>query len=193
MNELSRCGWGAHEAMLEYHDTEWGVPVYDDRRIFEFLTLESAQAGLSWLTILKRREGYRKCFAGFAPEKVARMTQKDAERLLQDTSIIRNRKKIEAAINNARCFCELAAKHGSFSAYIWSFVDGRPIQNAWQSMQELPASTPLSELISKELKKNGFSFLGPTVIYAHMQAAGMVNDHLVSCFRHAEIRAMSGA
>ncbi len=189
--EISRCHWATKAIEHEYHDTEWGVPLYDDQLIFEFLTLESAQAGLSWLTILQRREGYRKCFYNFMPEKVAAMGQKDVESLMLDASIIRNRKKIESAISNARCFCELAAKHGTFSKYIWGFVDGRPIQNAWKTMGEVPPLTPLAERIAKELKKEGFKFLGPTVMYAHMQAAGMVNDHMVSCFRYEEVKALA--
>ncbi|MDL2285137.1 DNA-3-methyladenine glycosylase I [Desulfovibrio sp. OttesenSCG-928-F07] len=189
--ETKRCTWATKGIMQVYHDTEWGVPVYDDKRIFEFLTLESAQAGLSWLTILNRREGYRNCFCNFDPLKVAAMGADDVERLMQDSSIIRNRKKIESAISNARIFCEMAAKHGTFSSYIWDFVDGKPLQNKWKKMEEVPALTPLAEKIAKELKKHGFKFLGPTVMYAHMQAGGMVNDHLVSCFRHAEVKKLS--
>lgn len=188
MNTLPRCPWALHhELETAYHDTEWGVPVHSEQGQFEFLTLEAAQAGLSWLTVLKKREGYARCFAGFNPEKVALFNAQDVERLLQDPGIVRNRLKIEAAINNARLFLELAAKHGSFANYMWNFVDGRPICNAWKSQSEIPASTPLSDLIAKELKKQGFKFLGSTIIYAHMQATGMVNDHLTSCFRYAEL------
>lgn len=188
MPEVTRCAWAARTPLeVTYHDTEWGVPQKDDRVQFEFLVLEAAQAGLSWSTVLAKREGYRRCFANFDPEAVVRFTQKDVERLMLDASIIRNRKKIECAISNARCFLELAAKHGSFSNYIWNFVDGIPIQGNRQSMAEVPATTPLSDTISKELKRLGFKFLGSTVLYAHMQATGLVNDHLVSCFRHKEL------
>jgi len=186
-----RCPWTLAAGYdTRYHDEEWGVPCFDDAGQFEFLVLESAQAGLSWLTILNKREGYRRCFANFDPEKVARFTEKDVERLLVDSSIIRNRKKIESAIKNARLFLELAAKHGSFSRYIWSFVDGRSVKNAWKKVEDVPAVTPVAEKMAREMKKMGFGFLGPTVLYAHMQATGMVNDHLVSCFRHAEIDAL---
>lgn len=189
MNTLPRCPWALHhELETTYHDTEWGVPVYNDQGQFEFLTLEAAQAGLSWLTILKKRPGYARCFAGFDPEKVALFTTQDVARLLQDSGIVRNRLKIEAAINNARLFLELAAKHGTFANYIWNFVDGRPIQNAWKTQNQIPASTPLSDLIAKELKKQGFKFLGSTIIYAHLQATGMVNDHLTSCWLYAELK-----
>ena len=189
MNTRTRCPWALHSDLEKvYHDEEWGVPCYDDRKIFSFLILEAAQAGLSWLTILRKREGYRRCFADFSPEAVAAFTPNDVEGILGDASIVRNRKKIEAAVNNARIFCELAARHGSFSRFIWDFVDGRPIQNAWKEAAEVPPLTPLSERMAREFKKLGFAFLGPTVIYAHMQATGMVNDHLVSCFRHREVR-----
>lgn len=170
-----------------YHDKEWGVPRRDDAGQFEFLVLETAQAGLSWATILRKREGYRRAFAGFDPEKVARFTEKDVERLLGDPGIVRNRRKIESAINNARCFLEVAAGRGSFSGYLWNFVDGRPLVNRWRDMSEIPPRTPLSETMARELKRLGFTFLGPTVLYAHMQATGLVNDHLVSCFRHGEV------
>ncbi len=186
---LVRCPWSMkHGEEIKYHDEEWGVPRYDDAGQFEFLTLEAAQAGLSWRTILLRRDGYRRAFADFDPVAVAEFGKKDVERLLGNTGIIRNRKKIESAISNARCFLEVAARHGSFSAWLWNFVDGRPIQNVWQTAGELPAVTPLSELIAKDLKKLGFSFLGPTVVYAHLQATGLVNDHLVRCFRHVEVQ-----
>ena len=186
-----RCPWSTASALESaYHDSEWGVPCKSDAGQFEFLVLESAQAGLSWVTILKKREGYRRCFAGFDPSTVAAFTPQDVERLLLDASIVRNRKKIEAAVTNARVFLELAARHGSFSRYIWNFVDGKPIVNAWKTQREVPPTTTLAETIAKELKKKGFRFLGPTVLYAHMQATGMVNDHLVSCFRYEEIRQM---
>jgi len=184
-----RCPWATAGALeRSYHDAEWGVPCKNDAGQFEFLVLESAQAGLSWATILKKRAGYRRCFANFNPSAVAAFTQQDVERLLSDASIVRNRKKIEAAVTNARVFLELAAKHGSFSRYIWDFVGGRPLVNAWKTQQEVPPTTPLAATIAKELNKQGFRFLGPTVLYAHMQATGMVNDHLVSCFRYEEIR-----
>lgn len=183
-----RCGWcGDTEIYQHYHDTEWGVPCRDDKVLFEFLILESAQAGLSWLTVLKKRENYRKAFAGFDPQKVARFNSRSIERLLGDSGIIRNRQKIEAAINNARKFIDVQEKFGSFSNYIWAFVDDEPIVNRWQALAELPASTPLSDKISKEMKQRGFKFFGSTICYAHMQATGMVNDHLVDCFRHGEV------
>ena len=190
MTKPVRCPWSLRSDIeIVYHDQEWGAPRRDDRGQFEFLILESAQAGLSWTTILRKREGYRKAFAGFDPVKVAAFGPADVERLMADSGIVRNRKKIEAAIGNARLFLELAAKHGSFSNYIWNFVDGRPLVNHWREMGEVPATTPLSDAIAKECKKLGFKFLGSTVLYAHMQATGMVNDHLVSCFRHAELAA----
>lgn len=183
-----RCPWcQGHDLYLKYHDEEWGVPVYDDQKIFEFLVLESAQAGLSWLTILKRREGYRQAFAGFNPVVVAEFGPEKIEELMNDVRIIRNRRKIEATINNARCFLKVQSEFVTFSRYIWSFVNGQPVQNQYSALHEIPAKTELSEQLSKDLKKRGFGFLGPTVIYAHMQATGMVNDHLVSCFRHREL------
>ena len=189
IDPLPRCPWSTAGALESaYHDTEWGVPCMHDAGQFEFLVLESAQAGLSWATILKKREGYRRCFASFDPRAVAAFTLRDVEALLSDASIVRNRKKIEAAVANARFFLELAAKHGSFSRYIWEFVDGRPIVNAWKTQREVPPTTPLAETIARELKRLGFRFLGPTVLYAHMQATGMVNDHLISCFRYEEIK-----
>lgn len=191
MTDKSRCPWCLKSALeQDYHDREWGRPRYDDAGQFEFLTLEAAQAGLSWLTVLKKRSGYRAAFAGFDPQKVAQFTEKDVAALVSDPSIIRNRKKIESAIGNARLFLELAARHGSFSAWIWSFVDGRPLVNNWKEMAQIPATTPLSDTVSRELKRLGFRFLGSTVVYAHMQATGLVNDHLQSCFRHAEIRSL---
>lgn len=186
--ELVRCPWClAGELEMRYHDEEWGVPRHDDKGQFEFLVLESAQAGLSWSTILRKREGYRRCFAQFDPEKVAAFTESDVERLLQDASIIRNRLKIQSAISNARLFLDIAAKHGSFSSFIWDFVDGKPIRNNWREQSELPATTPLSDAMAKEFKRLGFKFLGSTVLYAHMQATGMVNDHLTSCFRYKQV------
>lgn len=186
--EIKRCGWaGDSEIYQRYHDEEWGVPVYDDRKLFEFLILESAQAGLSWITILKRREGYRRAFANFDPQLVAVFDANKVEELMLDTGIIRNRMKIESAISNAVAFIKVQEEFGSFSNYIWNFTGGKPIVNAFESLSELPAKTDLSEKIAKDLKKRGFRFLGPTVIYAHMQATGMINDHLVSCFRYHEI------
>jgi DNA-3-methyladenine glycosylase I len=181
-----RCDWGARadELMIAYHDQEWGVPVHDDRKQFEFLTLESAQAGLSWSTVLRKRENYRKAFAEFDPEKVARFTDKRIERLLADPGIIRNRLKVTAAVTNARCFLKVRDEFGTFDSYIWRFVDGRPIQNRVARMKEMPATSTESDALSKDLKQRGFKFVGSTIIYAHMQAVGMVNDHLVTCFRH---------
>ena len=186
---MKRCPWaeGAPELTL-YHDTEWGVPVRDDRKHFEFLVLESAQAGLSWLTILRRREGYRAAFADFDPEWVARYGEAEVERLMGDASIIRNQKKIRAAIGNARAFLAVQEEFGSFDAYLWGFTGGETVVNAWRTQEELPASTPLSEALSKDMKRRGFAFLGPTVLYSHMQAVGLVNDHLAECFRHKEVQ-----
>jgi DNA-3-methyladenine glycosylase I len=185
----SRCDWARKsELEIRYHDEEWGVPRRDDLGQFEFLVLESAQAGLSWNTILKKRAGYRRAFAGFDPQRVAAFTKEDVERLMQDAAIVRNRKKIESAIGNARLFLEIAARHGSFSTWLWNFVEGKPIQNAWKTMREVPATSPISDTIAREMKKRGFCFMGSTIVYAHMQATGLVNDHLVSCFRHAEVR-----
>ncbi|NGP53480.1 DNA-3-methyladenine glycosylase I [Thioalkalivibrio sp. XN8] len=183
-----RCDWclGVSDAYQAYHDQEWGTPVTDDRGQFEFLVLESAQAGLSWATVLHKREGYRRAFAAFDPERVARFNRRSVARLVGDPGIIRNRQKIEAAIGNARAFLELQARHGSFSAWLWRFVDGRPVVNRWREMSEVPATTPLSDCVSKELKTLGFRFVGSTIVYAHLQATGLVNDHLVSCYRHAE-------
>jgi DNA-3-methyladenine glycosylase I len=184
-----RCPWGesGDEAYRRYHDDEWGVPVRDDRRLFEFLVLESAQAGLAWSTILNKRDGYARAFAGFDPERVARFNRRSVERLLGDAGIVRNRLKIESAISNARRFLELQADCGSFADYLWSFVDGRPVQSRWRTQAEVPASTPLSDAVSRDLKARGFKFVGTTIVYAHLQATGLVNDHLVSCFRHREV------
>ena len=186
---LSRCGWCGDDALyVRYHDTEWGVPLKDDRALFEFLVLEGAQAGLAWITVLRKREGYRTAFDDFDPAKVARYSDAKLERLLQNPGIIRNRLKIKSARRNAQAFLAVQEEWGSFSDYIWNFVDGRPIQNRWRSLAEVPASTALSDSISKDLRKRGFNFVGSTIVYAHMQATGMVNDHLVDCFRHEECR-----
>ena len=186
-----RCPWAETDPLyLPYHDEEWGVPVHDDRKLFEFLTLESAQAGLSWITVLRKRENYKKAFAGFDPYKVAAFTEKRVERLLQNPGIVRNRLKIAAAIHNAACFIKVQEEFGSFDAYSWRFVDGKPLVNARRSLNELPAVTPESDRFSKDLKKRGFKFVGSTIVYAHMQACGMVNDHLVDCFRYRQLRAL---
>ena len=183
-----RCEWGdSSDIYRKYHDEEWGVPVHDDLKMFEFLVLESAQAGLSWITILKRREGYRKAFAGFDPEKVALFNETKVEELMQDTGIIRNRKKIESTITNARVFLKVQSEFGSFCNYIWSFTGGKPIVNHWEKLSEMPAQNELSVAISRDMKKRGFSFLGPVVIYSHLQATGIVNDHLTYCFRYGEL------
>jgi DNA-3-methyladenine glycosylase I len=172
---------------VAYHDEEWGVPVFDDRVLFEFLILEGAQAGLSWSTILNKREGYRRLYDGFDVEKVARYDDEKVADLLSDSAIVRNRAKVAASIRNARAFLDVQAEFGSFADYIWRFTDGSPIRNAWRTLEEIPAATPLAETISKDLKGRGFSFVGPTIVYAHMQATGMVNDHLVGCFRYTEV------
>jgi DNA-3-methyladenine glycosylase I len=183
-----RCPWCAGDPLyIRYHDGEWGVPVHDELRHFEFLILEGAQAGLSWLTVLKKREAYRSAFSGFDPQKVSRYSDKKIEELLGDSGIIRNRRKIQSAVKNARCFLDIQKEAGSFDAYIWSFTGGAPIINSFRTLEEIPAQTALSAEISKDLKKRGFSFVGPTIIYAHMQAIGMVNDHLISCFRYQEL------
>ncbi|WP_319202562.1 DNA-3-methyladenine glycosylase I [uncultured Ilyobacter sp.] len=183
-----RCSWcGDDPLYIKYHDEEWGVPVYDDRIHFEFLVLESAQAGLSWHTVLKKRENYRKAYRGFDPEVVAKFDQKTIEELMQNKGIIRNRKKIEASVNNAKVFLEIQKEFGSFSNYIWSFVGGKQIVSSYESIEELPAKTSLSEELAKDMKKRGFKFLGPVILYSHMQATGLVNDHIVSCFRYKEV------
>jgi DNA-3-methyladenine glycosylase I len=188
-----RCGWavGGNELYHEYHDLEWGVPVRDDRRHFEFLVLEAAQAGLSWSTVLNKRIGYRRAFADFDPLRVARLNSRSVARLLNNPGIIRNRLKIEAAIHNARRFLEVQEKFGSFDRYVWPFVGGAPIQHGYRRTRQVPATTRESDALSKDLKQRGFRFVGSTVIYAHMQAVGMVNDHLVDCFRHPECAALS--
>jgi DNA-3-methyladenine glycosylase I len=194
VDRRKRCGWSLDVSDLytRYHDEEWGVPVRDDRLQFEFLILEGAQAGLAWSTILNKREGYRRAFAGFDPAKIARFGARDVKRLMADSAIVRNRLKIEAAIGNARSYLELKARRGSFSDYLWEFVGGRPIQNRRRAMGDVPATSPESDALSKDLKQLGFRFVGSTIVYAHMQATGMVNDHLVSCFRHRECAALAG-
>ena len=189
-----RCPWaGSDSAYLAYHDDEWGVPVHDDRRLFEMLILEGAQAGLSWRTILKKRENYRKAFDGFDCRKVARYGEREIRRLLADAGIVRNRLKIEAAIRNARGTLAIQEEFGALAAYLWRFVDGRPLQNEWKSMAELPARTEVSDALGKELKRRGFNFVGSTICYAFMQAVGMVNDHLTDCYRYAEVRRLDSS
>jgi len=185
---MKRCDW-ANRSELEqsYHDHEWGVEIHDDRTLFEFLVLEGAQAGLSWSTILRKREGYRRAFDNFDARKISNYSEKTVSRLLANPGIIRNRLKINAAITNARAFLQVQKEFGSFDRYIWQFVNGRPIRNSWRTMTDIPASTPESEDMSKDLKKRGFKFVGPTICYAFMQAVGMVNDHVVDCFRHKEL------
>jgi DNA-3-methyladenine glycosylase I len=188
-NAKHRCPWClGSEQYLRYHDEEWGVPVHDDRVLFEFLILEGAQAGLSWSTILNKRENYRKAFAGFDPAKVARFGAREARKLMADAGIVRNRLKIASAIGNARAFLEVRREFGSFDAYLWDFVDGRPLQSLRRRMKEVPASTPLSDAIGKDLKRRGFRFVGSTIVYAFMQAVGMVNDHLMNCFRREQLQ-----
>jgi DNA-3-methyladenine glycosylase I len=191
-SELKRCTWPlkGNALYLTYHDTEWGVPAWDDRTQFEFLILEGAQAGLSWSTILNKREGYRAAFAEFDPERIARFGKRELTRLMKDPGIVRNRLKIEAAISNARAYLEFQEKQGGFAEHLWSFVGGKPIQNGFRETKQVPATSPESDALSKDLKKRGFKFVGSTIIYAHMQATGMVNDHLVSCFRYKECREM---
>ena len=189
-----RCGWAAldHPEYLAYHDEEWGMPVHDDRRLFEMLTLEGAQAGLSWSTILHKREGYRRAFAGFAPAKVARFDARKVERLLTDPSIVRNRLKVESAVANAKAVLEVQRSAGSLDAYLWGLVGGAPTMNRWRQIGQIPAETSVSRAMSKDLKRRGFRFVGPTVCYAFMQAVGMVNDHVTSCFRWRQINATTG-
>ena len=182
------CEWcGTDPLYVEYHDEEWGVPVRDDHKLFEFLILEGAQAGLAWITILRKRKGYRKAFANFDAEKVARFTPKRIEKLLENPAIVRNRLKVESAVSNAKTFLKTQEEFGTFSDYIWRFTDGKPIVNRPKTMNDIPATTDLSDTISKDLKKRGFKFVGSTIVYAHMQATGMVNDHVVSCFRHKAV------
>ena len=189
----NRCPWceDTFEQYVRYHDEEWGVPVHDDQIQFEFLTLESAQAGLSWSTILKKRDGYRQAFANFDVQQVARFDEEKVQEMLGNPEIVRNELKIRSAVNNAQKFIEIQNEFGSFDEYIWSFVDGEPVQNHWQNMEEVPATTPLSDRFSKDLKQRGFKFVGSTTMYAHLQATGLVNDHIVSCFRHAEVQEMA--
>ena len=188
VDQRVRCGWvNDSELYIRYHDEEWGVPVHDDRTLFEFLTLEGAQAGLSWYTILRKREAYREAFAGFDPEIVARYDDRKLQELLQNEGIVRNRLKLKAAIRNAAAFLKVQEAFGSFDAYIWRFVDGKPVRNQWKELKDVPATTPISDKLSKDLKQRGFGFVGSTIVYAHMQATGMVQDHLTSCFRHTEI------
>lgn len=189
MSTKKRCEWaeGQFEEYVRYHDEEWGVPVHDDRTHFEFLTLEAAQAGLSWATVLKKREGYRMAFADFDPKVVATFDEHKIQELLAFEGIIRNQLKVRAAVNNAQKFLEVQAEFGSFDTYIWSFVEGKPIVNAWKSMNEVPATSKESDALSQDLKKRGFKFAGSTIMYAHMQACGLVNDHTVDCFRYREV------
>ncbi|NBC02983.1 MAG: DNA-3-methyladenine glycosylase I [Bacteroidetes bacterium] len=193
MKKLTRCQWaeGQFDEYIQYHDEEWGVPVHDDQTHFEFLILEGAQAGLSWSTILKRREGYRQSFANFDPEKVATFDEEKIQELLQFEGIIRNKLKVRSAVMNAQKFLEIQEEFGSFNKYIWRFVDGEPIVNHWKSLKEVPATTKESDALSKDLKKRGFKFVGSTIMYAHMQACGLVNDHTVDCFRFEELTGSS--
>ncbi len=187
-SKKTRCGWAGGDPLHQsYHDDEWGVPVHDDRLLFEFLVLEGAQAGLSWSTILKKREGYREAFAGFEPARVARFNKRKVESLLGNPGIVRNRLKVEGAVRNAKAFLKIVEEEGSFDAYIWSFVGGKPRQNRWRRLGDLPAETEESRAMSKDLKRRGFTFVGPTICYAYMQAVGMVNDHVTGCYRHREL------
>jgi len=184
----TRCGWAGNDPLyIAYHDEEWGVPVHDDRKLFEFILLEGAQAGLSWITILRKREAYRKAFAGFDPAKVARFDARKVRSLLADASIVRNRAKVASAIGNAAAFLKVQEEFGSFDAYIWRFVDGRPKRNVWKSLKQIPVDTKESRAMSQDLRARGFRFVGPTICYSHMQATGMVNDHILDCFRHREV------
>ena len=184
---MERCGWAKNDLAIKYHDTEWGVPLHDDTKLFQFIVLEGAQAGLSWDTILRKRDAYREAFDGFDPAKVARYDDKKQAELLGNAGIIRNRLKIASAIKNANAFLDVQNEFGSFDKYVWAFVDGKPIVNQWKELDEIPARTDLSDAISKDLKRRGFNFVGSTIMYAHMQATGMVNDHLVTCFRRKEL------
>ena len=192
MDDKKRCEWVPvdNPPYVKYHDEEWGVPIHDDQLLFEFLILEGMQAGLSWLTILRKRENFRTAFDHFDPRKIARYNEKKIQELMQNSGIIRNRRKIEAAVQNAKAFLEVQAEFGSFDTFIWQFVEGKPMINHWKTLKEIPAKTPLSDTISKELKKRGFKFVGSTIIYAHMQATGMVNDHTVDCFRYQEVQSV---
>ena len=185
---MQRCGWcGDDPLYVAYHDTEWGVPSWDDAHLFEMLLLEGAQAGLSWITILKKRENYRRALHGFDPERIARYTPRDIERLMGDAGLVRNRLKLESTVRNAQAFLELQAAHGRFADFLWDYVDGRPIQNHPASLADVPASTPLSDRLSRDLKRRGFKFVGSTICYAYLQSVGLVNDHLTTCFRHREL------
>lgn len=187
MTVVARCAWAKNDLAIQYHDAEWGVPAHDDGKLFEFLILEGAQAGLSWDTILRKRENYRAAFDGFDAEKIARYDAKKVAGLLQNEGIVRNRLKIASTVQNAREFLKIKDEFGSFDSYIWQFVGGKPIVNGWKTMSEVPAKTAVSDAMSKDLKKRGFNFVGSTIMYAFMQACGLVNDHLVSCFRHKEV------
>lgn len=188
MSPVSRCEWaGSDPLMIEYHDKEWGTPQHDDRVLFEFLVLEGAQAGLSWATILKKRENYRRAFVGFDPARVARFNRRSVERLLGDPGIVRNRLKLESAISNARCYLSIQDEFGSFDSYLWAFTHGVPVTHRYRSLGDLPARTGVSEELSKDLRARGFRFVGPTICYALMQAVGMVNDHVIDCFRYREL------
>jgi len=189
---MTRCAWAGKDPIYQrYHDREWGLPLHNDRKLFEFLVLEGAQAGLSWITILKKRPNYREAFDKFDFNKVARYGEAQVRRLLGDPGIVRNELKIRSAIKNARAFLEVREEFGTFNKYIWRFVDGVPVQNRWKSLKQIPARTALSDAVSKDLKQRGFTFVGSTIVYSHMQATGMVNDHLVDCFRHKQVRALS--
>ena len=191
--KFNRCQWaeGVNLAYIEYHDNEWGVPVWDDRKQFEFLILEGAQAGLSWSTILNKREGYRRLFADFDPQKVARFTDKRVQKILLDAAIVRNRLKVQSAVSNAKAFLQVQQEFGTFCDYIWDFVDGRPVRNRFRKDADVPATSPQSDALSKDLKQRGFKFVGSTIVYAHMQATGMVNDHVTQCFRHKACTALA--
>lgn len=192
MTELRRCGWAeVNDLMREYHDREWGVPVHDDRKLFEYMVLDGFQAGLSWATILNKRDNFRRAFDDFDPTRIARYTKRKVEKLMADAGIVRNRQKIESAIGNAKAFLELQREYGSFDAFIWQFVSGAPRQSRWRTMKQIPTTSPVSDRMSKDLKSRGFRFVGSTICYAFMQAAGLVNDHVVTCFRHDPIRQMS--
>lgn len=192
MQGKKRCAWCVGDPLYEaYHDLEWGVPVTDDQKLFEFLTLETFQAGLSWITILRKRENFRKAFDDFDYTKIADYSEARIEKLLQDPGIVRNKLKVRAAVTNAQAFIKIQQEFDTFSKYIWKFVNGKPLQNQWEKSSEVPAVTEISTALSKDLKKRGFKFVGPTVIYAHMQATGMVNDHITSCFRHQEVKSLS--
>lgn len=190
---MQRCPWPKNELAIQYHDEEWGVPLYDDQKHFEFLTLESAQAGLSWDTVLKKREHYRLAFANFDPNGVSQFGAKEVEAMMANPGLIRNRQKLLAAINNAVCFLNVQNEFGTFNAYIWQFVGNSPICNHWQALDQIPATSAESTAFSKDLKKRGFKFIGPTTCYAHLQAAGLINDHLIGCFRHQEVQALYSA